>query len=284
MTRHFLVALFATIFLVGCGAKKRAASSKKVATNTKKAGVYKPNTGIEDTKFNKSGLYPLPADPGYFKAFPIETTNQYIAEFSKIAQYEMRAFGIPASITLAQGILESGSGKGELTRKTNNHFGIKCHTGWQGEFDFHDDDAKGECFRKYNHPMFSFRDHSIFLASRSRYRFLFNYQRDDYKKWAYGLRQAGYATDKKYPQKLIALIERFELTQFDEEVVDGGLETIRKPKEYRVFTHIVNKGDTLYGIAKKYGLSIDEIKRLNSLKNNNLAIGQVLNLRKAKTR
>lgn len=284
MIKHYLVILFVTIFLVGCGAKKRAASSEKVVTSTKKTGVYKPNTGIEDAKFNKSELYPLPADPGYFKSFPIETSGQYITEFSKIAQYEMRAFGIPASITLAQGILESGSGKGELTRKTNNHFGIKCHTGWQGEFDFHDDDAKGECFRKYNHPMFSFRDHSIFLASRSRYRFLFNYRRDDYKKWAYGLRQAGYATDKKYPQKLIALIERFELDKFDDEVVEGGLETIRKPKNYSVFTHVVDKGDTLYGISKKYGISIDEIKRLNSLKNNNLDIGQIINLRKAKTR
>lgn len=284
MKKHLIIILFAGMFLVGCGAKKRAANNKKVTTTSKKTGIYKPNTGIEDTKFNKSELYPLPVDPGYFKTFPIETTGQYIAEFSKIAQYEMRAFGIPASITLAQGILESGSGKGELTRKTNNHFGIKCHTGWQGEFDFHDDDAKGECFRKYNHPMFSFRDHSIFLASRTRYRFLFNYRRDDYKKWAYGLRQAGYATDKKYPQKLIALIERFELNQFDEEVVDGGLETIRKPKEYRVFTHVVDKGDTLYGISKKYGISVDEIKRLNSLRNNNLAIGQIINLRKTKTR
>ncbi len=284
MIKRFLLVVISTSMLIGCGAKKRAANTKKVATTTKQVGVYKPNIGIEDTKFNKSELYPLPADPGYFEQFPIESTQQYIAEFSKIAQYEMRAFGIPASITLAQGILESGSGKGELTRKTNNHFGIKCHKGWQGEFDFHDDDAKGECFRKYNHPMFSFRDHSVFLASRTRYRFLFNYRRDDYKKWAFGLRQAGYATDKKYPQKLIALIERYELDKYDEAVVDGGLETIRKPKKYTVFTHIVDKGDTLYGLSKKYGVSVDEIKRLNSLKNNNLAIGQVINLRKAKTK
>ena len=276
--------LLSVLFRVGCGSKRRTTSTKKVVSTTKKAGVYKPNSGIENTKFNKSELFPLPEDPGYFQTFPIENTQQYITEFSKIAQYEMRAFGIPASITLAQGILESGSGKGQLTLKTNNHFGIKCHTGWQGEYDFHDDDAKGECFRKYNHPMFSFRDHSIFLASRSRYRFLFNYRRDDYKKWAYGLRQAGYATDKKYPQKLIALIERFELDQYDDEVVEGGLETIRKPKNYDVFTHVVSKGDTLYGISKKYGISVDEIKRLNSLKNNNLAIGQVINLRKVKTK
>ncbi|MFD2588375.1 glucosaminidase domain-containing protein [Croceitalea marina] len=268
--------------LVGCKAKKRTTSGTKVATTEQSRGVYKPNNGIEGTKFNKSELYPLPADPGKFVKFPIASTREYIEEFAEMAQYEMRAFGIPASITLAQGILESGSGKGALTQKTNNHFGIKCHTGWQGEYDFHDDDAKGECFRKYNHPMFSFRDHSIFLASRSRYRFLFNYRRDDYKKWAYGLRKAGYATDKQYPQKLIALIDRYDLDAYDEEVVRNGLDAVRQPKQYEVFTHVVEKGDTLYGISRKYTISVEEIKQLNSLTDNNISIGQVINLRKAK--
>ena len=197
--------------------------------------MYTPNEGIQGTKFKKSELYPLPEDPGKFVKFTINSTTEYIEAFSEIAQYEMRAFGIPASITLAQGILESGSGKGKLTLKTNNHFGIKCHTSWKGEYSLHDDDAKGECFRKYNHPMFSFRDHSIFLASRSRYHFLFNYRRDDYKKWAYGLRKAGYATDKQYPQKLIALIERYNLNDFDAEEVRNGLDTVRKPVSY---THL----------------------------------------------
>jgi flagellum-specific peptidoglycan hydrolase FlgJ len=282
MIKRFGYLLLVLLLLVGCKAKKRTTTSTKVSTVENKAGVYKPNTGIEGTKFNKSELFPLPADPGYFKKFPINSTNEYIEEFAQMAQYEMRAFGIPASITLAQGILESGSGKGQLTQKTNNHFGIKCHSGWQGEYDFHDDDAKGECFRKYTHPMFSFRDHSIFLASRSRYRFLFNYRRDDYKKWAYGLRKAGYATDKQYPQKLIALIERYNLDAYDEEVVRNGLEAVRQPKKYKVFTHVIEKGDTLYGLSKKYSISVDEIKQLNSLKSNNLAIGQVINLRKAK--
>ncbi len=268
--------------LTSCGAKKRAASSK-VNTSDRKVGVYKPNDGIEGTKFNKSALYPLPEEPGRFLKFEIHSTEEYIAQFSEMAQYEMKAFGIPASITLAQGILESGSGKGELTRKTNNHFGIKCHTGWQGAYDFHDDDAKGECFRKYNHPMYSFRDHSIFLASRSRYRFLFNYRRDDYKKWAHGLKKAGYATDKKYPQKLISLIERYRLDRYDKEVVGKGLEVVRKPKTYEVFTHEVIKGDTLYSLSKRYLVPVEEIKRLNNLKNNNLSIGQVLNLRRAST-
>jgi len=278
--RFFTLAV--VLFLVSCGTKKRAVST--VNTKTSNKGVYTPNAGIETTKFNQAALYPLPDDPGYFKAFPIANTEAYIDEFSQIAQYEMRAFGIPASITLAQGILESASGRGTLTQKTNNHFGIKCHTGWQGDYDFHDDDAKGECFRKYNHPMFSFRDHSIFLASRSRYRFLFNYRRDDYKKWAYGLKKAGYATDKKYPQKLITLIERYELDRFDEEVVKNGLETVRKPKNYEVFTHTVQAGDTLYAISKKYMVSVEEIMRLNNLSSTNLSIGQVLNLRKIKTK
>jgi flagellum-specific peptidoglycan hydrolase FlgJ len=281
MISRFL-AIAVVFLMVGCGAKKR--STRTVKAEPQKRGVYQPNKGIETAKFNKSELYPLPVDPGYFKKFPIASTQEYIDEFAQIAQYEMRAFGIPASITLAQGILESASGRGELTQKTNNHFGIKCHSGWQGDFDFHDDDAKGECFRKYNHPMFSFRDHSIFLASRSRYRFLFNYRRDDYKKWAYGLKKAGYATDKKYPQKLLALIEKYDLDKYDAEVVNGGLETVRKTKDYEVFTHVVEKGDTLYGISKKYTVPVEEIMRLNNMSSTNLAIGRVLNLRKVKTK
>ena len=283
MIKQFVCVLF-VVSLVGCKTKKRAISNrvKTAKAEAPKAGTYKPNEGIEAAKFNKSELYPLPDDPGKFVKFPINSTAEYIEEFAEIAQYEMRAFGIPASITLAQGILESGSGKGNLTLKTNNHFGIKCHTGWTGEYAFHDDDAKGECFRKYNHPMFSFRDHSIFLAGRSRYPFLFNYRRDDYKKWAHGLRKAGYATDKQYPQKLISLIERYNLNDYDEAVVRDGLDTVRKPKKYDVFTHVVEKGDTLYGLSRKYNISVDEIKQLNRLNSNNLTIGQVLNLRKAK--
>ncbi|MEM1337922.1 MAG: glucosaminidase domain-containing protein [Bacteroidota bacterium] len=278
--RFFIIVMTATL-LVGCGAKKRSATKR---IEGQKKTVYQPNTGLEGAKFKKSELYPMPEDPGYFKKFPITSTTDYIKAFAEIAQYEMRAFGIPASITLAQGILESGSGKGELTQKTNNHFGIKCHTGWQGDFDFHDDDAKGECFRKYNHPMFSFRDHSIFLASRSRYRFLFNYSRDDYKKWAYGLKKAGYATDKKYPQKLIFLITKYDLDQYDRQVVEGGLETVRKPKRYEVFTHTVEKGDTLYGISRKYAISVDELMKLNNLDSTNIDIGQELNIRKPVTK
>ena len=283
MIRRLGYVMLVVLLVAGCKSKKRMAAKERrpvVESRTPR----NPNANLPKDGPKESELYPLPENPGRFVRFPIADTQEYIETFAEMAQYEMRAFGIPASITLAQGILESGSGRGELTRKTNNHFGIKCHTGWDGEYDFHDDDAKGECFRKYNHPMYSFRDHSIFLSTRSRYSFLFNYRRDDFKKWAYGLRQAGYATDRKYPQKLIALIERYDLDQYDEEVVRGGLDTVRQPKEYEVFTHIVEKGDTLYAISKKYTISVDELKQLNNLNSNTISIGQVLNIRKEKTK
>ncbi|KQC31134.1 glucosaminidase domain-containing protein [Flagellimonas eckloniae] len=282
MIRRIGCIVVLTLMLVSCGAKKRTVTKEQKAV-TEARKHRNPNAGIPTDGPKESELYPLPVNPGRFVKFPIANTQEYIETFAQMAQYEMRAFGIPASITLAQGILESGSGKGELTQKTNNHFGIKCHTGWDGEFDFHDDDAKGECFRKYNHPMYSFRDHSIFLSSRSRYKFLFNYRRNDYKKWAYGLRQAGYATDKKYPQKLIALIERYSLDDYDEEVVRGGLDTVREPKNYDVFTHEVEKGDTLYGISREYSISVNELMRINNLDSTNLSIGQVINIRKERS-
>ena len=282
MIKRSVYSLIVLLLLIGCKTKRRATANTRVKNVNQSVGVYTPNSGINGTKFDKSELYPLPADPGFFKKFPISSTKEYIDTFAEIAQYEMRAFGIPASITLAQGILESGSGKGKLTQKTNNHFGIKCHSGWKGEYDFHDDDEKGECFRKYNHPMFSFRDHSIFLASRSRYQFLFNYRKDDYKKWAHGLRKAGYATDKKYPQKLLTLIANFNLDQYDKNVVEKGLDVVRATKKYDVFTHTIEKGDTLYGLSRKYDISVDEIMRLNGLKNTDLDLGQIINLRKTK--
>jgi len=273
-----------TLLLASCGTKKRTARTQNPERTTQTVKTPDRNGNTPRTDPANKDLYPMPENPGRFVKFPIASTEEYVETFSEIAQYEMKAFGIPASITLAQGILESGSGKGELTRKTNNHFGIKCHTGWEGEFDFHDDDERGECFRKYNHPMFSFRDHSIFLSSRSRYKFLFNYRRDDYKKWAHGLRQAGYATDRKYPQKLIYLIERYNLDQFDEAVVRGGLSEVRKPKKYKVFTHVVEKGDTLYALSKRYNISVDELMQLNNLDSSSLSIGQVLNIRKEKSK
>ncbi|QLG45890.1 glucosaminidase domain-containing protein [Costertonia aggregata] len=261
-----------SVLLTGCFAKKRTTYNKRQKKETQAIVKNDENTFKE----KKDGLYPMPDDTGKFVKFPISSVKEYIATFSEIAQFEMKAYGIPASITLAQGILESGAGRGELALKTNNHFGIKCHAGWDGEFEYHDDDAKGECFRKYNHPMYSFRDHSIFLSSRSRYAFLFDYRSDDYKRWAKGLREAGYATDKRYPQKLIALIEAHNLTQYDQQVVSQGYEVEKEPKTYDFGTYVVQKGDTLYSISRRYFVSVNELKRLNKMRGDTLSIGQKL--------
>ena len=141
--------------------------------------------------------------------------KKYIERYADLAVEEMYRSGVPASITLAQGLLESGNGLSELAVKSNNHFGIKCHNTWNGAKVYHDDDAKGECFRKYDDPEDSFRDHSDFLRYRDRYKFLFDYKVTDYKAWAYGLKSAGYATDPKYPAKLIKLIEEYSLYEYD---------------------------------------------------------------------
>lgn len=138
----------------------------------------------------------------------------YIERYSALAVEEMYRSGVPASITLAQGLLESRYGLSELAVEANNHFGIKCHN-WAGAKMFYDDDKKNECFRRYASAEESFRDHSDFLRYRDRYKFLFDLDPTDYKGWAHGLRKAGYATDSAYPQKLIKLIEEYELHRFD---------------------------------------------------------------------
>lgn len=140
--------------------------------------------------------------------------EQYVEKYKYIAIEKMHEFKIPASITLAQGILESASGNSELAKKANNHFGIKCHSDWEGERYYYDDDEKDECFRVYNNPEESFKDHSLFLQKK-RYEKLFTYKTTDYKKWAKGLKKAGYATDPKYPDRLIDIIERYELYKYD---------------------------------------------------------------------
>ncbi len=274
MMKKLLMVVLLGVVLIGCKAKKKTTYSKNSQEET--ARLNKSNT---NNRYQTKGLYPLPEDTGRFQRFSISTVEEYINTFSEIAQYEMKAYGIPASITLAQGLLESGLGKGELAIKTNNHFGIKCHKGWQGDYDFHDDDEKGECFRKYNHPMYSYRDHSEFLSSRARYSFLFDYGAKDYKRWAKGLRQAGYATDKRYPQKLIYLIEKHQLYNFDKGVKLNESIAKAEPKVYRNKIHVVQKGDTLYSISRRYFISVDEIKRMNKMNSNNLAIGQEITVK-----
>ena len=145
----------------------------------------------------------------------------YIEQYKNIAMREMQEYKIPASITLAQGLLESGNGNSELAKKSNNHFGIKCHKDWTGKRTYHDDDEKGECFRVYDSPEDSYRDHSIFLKKGQRYAFLFELEITDYKGWAKGLKKAGYATLPVYANVLIKLIEDYNLTQYDQMVVKG---------------------------------------------------------------
>jgi flagellum-specific peptidoglycan hydrolase FlgJ len=199
--------------------------------------------------------------------------------FSGEAMAEMRKFKIPASIKLAQAIVESNSGQSDLSLKSNNHFGVKCHKGWNGDSVSHDDDSLGECFRKYVDPKQSFVDHSQFLKTRPRYNKLFTFNENDYVSWAYGLKDAGYATDKLYPLKLIKLIEDYELYRFDEQVL-GYKTIIQKPDIITFKTHEVVKGDTLYSISKQYNLTVDELMKLNNLNGNQLSIGQILKVSK----
>ena len=144
------------------------------------------------------------------------TPEEYIQTYKDIAIREMHDHKIPASITLAQGLLESGAGNSALAREAKNHFGIKCHKGWEGDTYIMDDDAKDECFRKYRNAEESFKDHSEFLCGRSRYAALFELEITDYRGWAKGLKAAGYATNPKYAQLLIDRIELYDLTKYDQ--------------------------------------------------------------------
>lgn len=139
----------------------------------------------------------------------------YIDKYNELAVKQQQEHGIPASITLAQGILESGAGQGRLAVRANNHFGIKCHDDWHGARIYHNDDRRRECFRRYRRVLDSYEDHSKFLKNRSRYASLFELDPTDYKGWAHGLKKAGYATDPAYAYKLIALIDEYELHRFD---------------------------------------------------------------------
>lgn len=139
----------------------------------------------------------------------------YVAKYAAVARTEMKRSGVPASITLAQGMLESANGTSYLATKGRNHFGIKCHQGWEGQTIYRDDDRAQECFRRYRSVRDSYRDHSDFLSKRKRYSALFELEPDDYRGWAEGLQKAGYATNPRYAQQLIALIEAEELPRFD---------------------------------------------------------------------
>lgn len=258
-----------SVLLVGCGGSKRAAKHKV---------SVRPSRSTEARNTNRTA--PAETSRETEKAYvyaPFDKVEDYIEHFAPIAKEEMRLYKIPASITMAQAVLESGAGNGNLTRKANNHFGIKCHN-WTGDVVYHDDDAKGECFRKYRDPKYSFRDHSLFLTGRSRYADLFDLDPDDYKGWARGLRKAGYATDRKYPEKLIAIIERYAMYNYDAEVLGTKIKEYKPEPSNAVSIHTVKKGETLYSISRMYNLTVDELKKNNGLKNNTISIGQQLNV------
>ncbi len=146
--------------------------------------------------------------------------EDYIRRYHSIAQRQQSSYGIPSSIILAQGLLESSAGTSYLAINANNHFGIKCHN-WSGETEYRDDDRRNECFRKYKHPLDSYEDHSLFITGRKRYASLFRLSPTDYQGWAHGLKKAGYATDPAYAYKLISIIETYGLHQYDLDKVTG---------------------------------------------------------------
>lgn len=250
---------------------------------------------------------------GLFAVAAVQSDRKaYIDKWSQVAVAEMYRSGVPASITLAQGMLESGNGKSELAVKGNNHFGIKCHD-WKGETIHFDDDRKNECFRKYPHAEASFRDHSDFLRYRDRYKFLFDLEPGDYKGWAFGLKKAGYATDPKYPQKLISLIEEYNLTRFDNvksvPVTPAELETpvklnddAARPDAAADETYVfrmsrsrysqnkvpfiyLSENESLADVAKSYDLFVRELLRFNDVDSpDDLGPGSVVYLQHKKSK
>lgn len=221
--------------------------------------------------------------------------QRYIDQYKDLAIEQMVKHRIPASITLAQGLLESGAGQSELARKGNNHFGIKCHD-WTGATTYHDDDAAGECFRAYNNVLESYEDHSRFLEGNSRYRRLFSLGKTDYRGWAYGLKACGYATNPQYAERLINLIDAYKLYQYDRATsydkfiakhsgtdkpssADAGLHLIYYyNNNYYVYAR---ESDTFKAIAKEIGISYRSIAKYNERdKNDRLHKGDIIYLKK----
>ena len=211
--------------------------------------------------------------------------EDYIKKYRELAVEEMKKYHIPASITLAQGLLESGAGQSTLARKSNNHFGIKCGSDWTGKTVSHDDDARGECFRAYKHPKDSYEDHSKFLAGRPRYASLFNLNITDYKGWARGLKKAGYATNPRYADQLIGIIELYELYKYDDK---NYLKWIKKnPNPHQTYIAndllyiVVRAGDSWKSISQEFDISQKKLRKYNDLyKGYALQVGDILYLEK----
>ncbi len=209
----------------------------------------------------------------------------YINTYSFLAIEQQHMHQIPASIKLAQGLLESGAGTSKLALTANNHFGIKCHN-WQGATTYADDDAKNECFRKYKTVRESYEDHSNFLKTRNRYSSLFNLESTDYKSWAHGLKAAGYATDPNYATKLIKLIDDYDLHKYDiGQIPDSKISNSKYNQEYYVWGQAssmtltghqlmrnngvncvyAESGDTYASIANEFNISLKKILQYNDL-------------------
>jgi flagellum-specific peptidoglycan hydrolase FlgJ len=283
MIKKILI-VFISLLLISCGSSKirtakRAPSTKSYPVAKRYPVKTAPVVKEIPPKETKSTGSEILVATSKVKA-TTEDVKRYISDFKETAKKNMRVHGVPASITMAQGILESGAGFGQLAKEANNHFGIKCHTGWMGESVKYDDDAAQECFRKYKDPTESYKDHSAFLSSRKRYESLFKLDKGDYEAWANGLKKAGYATDTLYPSKLIGIIERYELYKIDNEVLDRNF--VPKPRVVTQIAgeHIVQQGDTLYSLSKKYNMSVDELKNLNNILDTGISIGQKLKVKK----
>lgn len=274
------------LLIIGCSAKKPVVRTTKKTPPKKSVVVKKTEKPVKKEDVIEVIVTEKPGGTEILEAVtPVRVTTaivlDYIETYKATAKNNMKEYNIPASIILAQGILESGAGTGPLSRIANNHFGIKCHKEWDGPSVKYDDDAKDECFRKYSKSSESYKDHSLFLTTRAWYLPLFDLDKDDYKAWAKGLKKAGYATDPKYPEKLISIIERYQLNQYDAEVL-GKNYTPSKSEIVKIAgndnVYEVTKGDTLYSISRKFNISIDDLKRKNNLSGNDLSIGQNLKI------
>ncbi|WP_321424127.1 glucosaminidase domain-containing protein [uncultured Bacteroides sp.] len=214
----------------------------------------------------------------------------YVKQYCDLAVEQMKEYKIPASITLSQGLLESGAGLSSLAKESNNHFGIKCGMRWNGSTVLHDDDARNECFRAYNHPGASYEDHSKFLTSGARYAFLFRLDITDYKGWAKGLKQAGYATDPSYANRLITIIEDYELYKYDKEGLSNKKYTHDKKEKTSFVPHktyianglvyiIARRGDSFESIADEFDTYSKKLIKDNDLhKDYTLAEGDIVYL------
>jgi LysM repeat protein len=255
--------------------------------------------------------------PAISQEAPNENIIKYIEQYAALAVKEMERTGVPASIKIAQGIHETNAGKSDLVLKSNNHFGIKCKSSWTGEKVYHNDDEEGECFRKYDNATASYLDHSDYLKSQPRYAFLFDYDANDYAAWAWGLKKAGYATNPIYAQTLIKYIEAYQLNELNKfveneedeylqnyfakirnqplEAVANSGKPIEPEERYKSVmpakekagkrirvkkTHVVKKGESLYSLSKKYGTTVDVLKKINHLNKEALQVGQKIKIPK----